>query len=201
LQRAVLADADESDADMQALLADHGFATSRREHLYLLPVDFAIAWLSGRRLPAGCTLISAADADIDRHRMLDEALRQDIPGSAGWHSDPAEFRSMIFDDPEFDPATYLIAVTSGGAYAGLVRIWNAPGVPRLGMIGVLREHRRAGLASAMLATTLSVVAARGTAGVSCEVDQANVPSNALLTKLGAQRTGGTAELALQPRQR
>jgi RimJ/RimL family protein N-acetyltransferase len=201
LDREVLADVDEDAADMRALLAGRGFAVSRLEHRYLVPVETALAALAGSLLPAEFRLISAAGADIDMHRALDDLLRHDIPGSAHWHSDPADFHSMIFEDPQFDPATYLIAVTGSGTFAGLVRIWNAPDVPRLGMIGVLREHRRTGLASAMLGTVLSVVAARGAAGVSCEVDEANAASNALMTKLGARRTGGTVEFALQARQR
>jgi ribosomal protein S18 acetylase RimI-like enzyme len=35
----------------------------------------------------------------------------------------------------------------GGRYVGLVRIWNGPlPVPRLGLIGVLPDYRRRGLA-------------------------------------------------------
>ena len=40
------------------------------------------------------------------------------------------FRNQTYDAPDFDPATYLVAVEQAtGCYAGLVRVWNRPSGP------------------------------------------------------------------------
>jgi ribosomal protein S18 acetylase RimI-like enzyme len=67
-------------------------------------------------------------------------------------------------------------------------------VSRLGLIGVLPAYRRRGLAGALLARVFGVLATRGQAEVSCEVDETNVASNALMAGLGARRVGGSLEL-------
>lgn len=65
---------------------------------------------------------------------------------------------------------------------------------RLGLIGVLPRYRRRGLAIALITRTFGVLSARGQADVSCEVDESNVASNALMAGLGARRVGGAVEL-------
>jgi GNAT superfamily N-acetyltransferase len=186
LRRTVHAQVDESEEDIFLGL---GFALHRREHRYVLPTAVAPV-----PLPPGCTVLSAAESDVDRLRELDDALQQDAPGSVGRRNDPAEFGRQTFEDPEFDPETYLVAVDPGGGYAGLVRVWITGTGPRLGLIGVLPPHRRTGLATALLTRVFAVLHARGEAEVRCEVDETDIASNALLTGLGARRTGGTIEV-------
>ncbi len=182
--------ADERDQENLDRLARLGFTVNRRESNYVIPTGGPAA-----SEPAGMVVISAADADEDELRLLDEALRQDVPGTAGWRWDPADFREETFDSGDFDPATYLIAVdTDSARYAGLVRVWNTPGRPRLGLIGVTRPYRRRGLATALLARAFSVLHQRGQAEVTAEVDDTNTASRALLLGLGARRAGGSAEL-------
>lgn len=185
----VFIEVDESSADRLALLGERGFEIQRREGLYSVPVRPNPA-----TMPAGYTAISAADADLDLLRRLDESLRHDVPGSRGWRNDPATFERYVTGDPEFDPATYLVAVGPDGAYAGLVRVWIAPGLARLGLIGVLPAHRRRGLAVALVAAVFGVLHARGVGAVTCEVDDTNVASNTLMKGLGASRVGGVIEL-------
>jgi ribosomal protein S18 acetylase RimI-like enzyme len=145
-------------------------------------------------LPAGLGVLSAAAADITRLRLLDDALRQDVPGSAGWRWRTEEFRAETFG-PFFDPATYLVAVDrASGEYAGLVRIWRSRAGPRLGLIAMLAQYRRHGAARALLGQAFAVLAARGAASVIGEVDDTNVASVSLLTGLGARRYGGNVEL-------
>jgi RimJ/RimL family protein N-acetyltransferase len=183
----------EDAVEAREALSARGFAVHRHEHHYLVPTTGPAA--RERRVPEGFAVISAADADVDRLRELDDALRQDVPGAAGWHNDPRTFADQTFNDPEFDPATYLIAVhESTGEYTGLVRIWIRPHLPRLGLIGVLAAHRRQGLAIALITRAFGVVSARGQAEVTCEVDETNIASNALMADLGARRTGGAVEL-------
>jgi ribosomal protein S18 acetylase RimI-like enzyme len=184
------------DAEYDALDAcvQAGFAVHRRESYYRIPADRAVAGLAGAVLPAGLDVLSAADADITRLRRLDDALRQDVPGSEGWRWDAEEFRAETFG-PFFDPATYLVAVDrASGEYAGLVRIWRNRAGPRLGLIATLARYRRRGVARALLGQAFAVLAARGETNVTCEVDDTNVASVSWLTGLGARRYGGNAEL-------
>jgi GNAT superfamily N-acetyltransferase len=121
-----------------------------------------VTGLAGAGLPAGLDVLSAADADITRLRLLDDALRQDVPGSAGWRWDAEEFRAETLN-PFSDPATYLVAVDrASGEYAGLVRIWRNRAGPRLGLIAMLARYRRRGVARALLGRAFAVLAARGT---------------------------------------
>jgi ribosomal protein S18 acetylase RimI-like enzyme len=174
-------------------LTERGFVVHRREHLYVLPTDVP----QPVSLPDGFAVVSAADADVDRLRELDEELRQDVPGTAGWRNEPGAFARETFQDPEFDAATYLVAVEGGtGAYAGLVRVWiRGDGrAPRLGSIGVRSAHRKRGLARALMTRVLGVLHERGTPEVVTEADETNAASNALMASFGARRIGGTVEL-------
>jgi ribosomal protein S18 acetylase RimI-like enzyme len=65
------------------------------------------------------------------------------------------------------------------------------------MIAVVREHRRNGVARALLGRAFAVLHAQGEDGATCEVDVTNVASNALMIGLGARRDGGTVELVLR----
>jgi ribosomal protein S18 acetylase RimI-like enzyme len=184
------------DAEYDALeaCAQAGFAVHRRESYYRIPTDPVVNGLAGAVLPTGLDVLSAADADITRLRLLDDALRQDVPGSQGWRWDAGQFRADTFG-PFFDPATYLVAVDRArGQYAGLVRIWRTRAGPRLGLIATLARYRRRGVARALLGQAFAVLAARGETSVAGEVDDTNVASLSLLTGLGARRYGGNMEL-------
>jgi ribosomal protein S18 acetylase RimI-like enzyme len=183
----------EDDAAQLALLAGVGFAEVRREHEYLVPVAGVLAGTTGA-VPAGFRIVSAAEVDLAGLMRLDDALRQDVPGTDGWVNELESFRDYTFGAPQFDPELYLVAVTDDDRYAGLVRLWPANRVPRLGLIGVLRWHRRQGLAAALLRAAFRPLAARGVEQVSAEADATNVASVTLLTTLGAVRTGGAVEL-------
>ncbi len=179
----------EDDAVQLALFGLAGFTEVRREDEYVVPV------VPGDSTAAGCTLVSARDVDIARLARLDDELRQDVPGAGGWHNDLAEFAERTFDARLFDPRTYLVAVDDRtGEYAGLVRIWRATRVPRLGLVAVRRPYRRRGLATALLHAAFVPLAARGITQVTAEADVLNVPSRTLLARFGARRTGGTVEL-------
>jgi GNAT superfamily N-acetyltransferase len=183
------AEYDALDACMRA-----GFTVHRRESYYRIPVDPAVTGLAEAVLPAGLGVLSAADADITRLRLLDDALRQDVPGCEGWRWEAGQFRAETFT-PFFDPATYLVAVErASGQYAGLVRIWRNRAGPRLGLIATLARYRRRGVASALLGQAFAVLAARGDASVVSEADDTNAACLSLLTRLGARRYGGSVEL-------
>ncbi|GAA1914456.1 hypothetical protein GCM10009716_24920 [Streptomyces sodiiphilus] len=179
-------------------LEARGFVVHRREHHYALPVR-----ADGPSLPPGYDVIGADAADPEPLRLLDDRLRQDVPGTAGWRNDPASFARDLKADPGFDPALYLVALEARtGEYAGLVRVWIREGrPPRLGLIGVLPDRRGRGLAGALLGRVSGVLHARGVPEMVCEVDETNSASNRLMAAVGARRTGGSVELIRRRPQR
>jgi ribosomal protein S18 acetylase RimI-like enzyme len=188
---------DEADDAGRSLYEQLGFVVNRRESEYLIPTDPEVNGLRGVESPPGFVLAGADQVEEARLRVLDDKLRQDVPGTDGWRWDEAGFREETFDSPSFDPTTYLIAVEhTSGDYAGLMRVWNNFMGPRLGLIGVVPRYRRRGLAKALLARAFGVLHERGQRQVSAEVDDTNVASTSLLNALGARRTGGSIELRL-----
>jgi ribosomal protein S18 acetylase RimI-like enzyme len=168
-----------------------GFVIDRHEHNYRIPVAAPVPATRAD----GVDLVSAADADLDRLRLLDDAVRQDIPGADGWRWDPEGFRAQTFGE-DFDPATYLVAVhRDTGEYVGLIRVWMGR-QPRLGCVAVLRRYRRTRVAAALLAAVAGELRARGIDDVITEVAAENRASNALIARSGAVRVGGTYELSL-----
>ena len=73
-----------------------------------------------------------------------------------------------------------------------------PRGPRLGLVAVRREHRRRGIASALIAGALEAVRASGASEVTTEYDLENVASRTLFERLGARRLGTRIELVYEP---
>jgi GNAT superfamily N-acetyltransferase len=193
------ASVDEADEAERDRLARLGFTELRREGNIVIPVGEGTGLSPRPALPAGLEVISARDADEDRLRELDTALRADVPGSDGWRWDPADFRAETYESKDFDPATYLVAVDrTSGEYAGLVRIWLRPASAKLGLIAMLPSYRRQGAARALLAAALEVVRQRGITEVSADVDDTNPGSLAVLAGFGGRRSGGSVELIRRP---
>jgi GNAT superfamily N-acetyltransferase len=185
--------------DELGILADAGFTVARRDVNVEVDLDEALANIGAARLPPGVVAISAAEADVDRLRVLDDALRDDIPGTDGWRSTPGEFADETFRTPAFNPATYSVAVEEDtGEYIGLVRIWMNRSGPRIGMFGVLPAHRRRRIALALLARCLIAARAAGHRTAISEYDETNQASARLFERLGAHRMGCTLELASEP---
>jgi ribosomal protein S18 acetylase RimI-like enzyme len=199
-----------SDEAAQAALREAGFAGSRVEHNYRVPVRSIDA-----PVPPGIRFCTVDEAAAEQVMLLDCAIRQDIPGSDGWQPDMEFFRQQTYDEPR-DPSAYLIAADGaayvgaahvgaaayvGAAYVGLVRVWlpeREGAARRLGCIGVLPGYRKRGLARALVGAVFAVLTAQGVAEVTCEIDDANTASKALFTSLGAVAEGGTIEL-MRPR--
>ena len=182
---------DATDADAQSALRGAGFAESRRENEYEVPVSRVAA-----KVPAGIEIMSADKTDLEPLMLLDCAIRADIPGSDGWQPDPVWFREETYDSPFYDPRTYCVAL-DGSDYVGLARIWKPlPGAARgrLGCVGVLAGYRRRGLGRALVARALAPLAGTDQAMVTAEADATNTASHALLTRFGAVVTGSVIEL-------
>jgi RimJ/RimL family protein N-acetyltransferase len=185
----------ESDPGALTRFTRAGFEVARRETFYKIPTDPAVTGLHETEAPEGTIIISAARADEEQLRLLDDELRQDVPGSDGWKWDPGDFWIETFDSGGFNPDTYLIAADlDSGDYVGLVRVWDSPRAPRLGLIGVVRSHQRRGLARVLLGRAFRVLHENGKPEVSAEADDTNTASVTLLTSVGARRADVIIEL-------
>jgi ribosomal protein S18 acetylase RimI-like enzyme len=167
----------------------HGFAVNRRDQEYELPTTT----IGLVQPPAGIEIRRADAVDEDGLRELDDALRQDVPGTDGWRWEAADFRDETFASPHFDPAVYLVAV-DGTRYVGIVRVWMRPEGPKLGFIGVSRSHRRRGIARALLSPAFGELVSRGLESVTTAIDETNAASRGLLEGLGARSVGCSVEL-------
>lgn len=195
MQDDLYATVDEADDAQLGQWAERGFTVHRRENTYLVPTDPDTTGLRAAKPPTGMGIVSAAAVHEDRLCHLDELLREDVPGSDGWINDPQEFREYTFDPRHFDRETYVVAVDElTGDLVGLARVWVNPRLPRLGLIGVVRRHRRRGLARALLGAAFLPLHERGLHEIATEADATNAASSALLRRVGARRTGGTVEL-------
>jgi ribosomal protein S18 acetylase RimI-like enzyme len=179
---------DESATEQLRSLEDLGFVRERRELELVLPTD-----VPRLAAPPGVEAVSADEVDEDALRVLDDELRQDVPGTDGWRWTAADFREETFLSPHFDPAVYLVA-TRGGEPAGICRVWVRPEHPRLGFIGIRRSLRRHGIARWLIGETFAVLHARGQREVSTEVDETNLASRTLLEGLGGRVVGASLEL-------
>lgn len=200
-RRSTIASVDGEDASARSLLVEAGFVPMRREAVVVVDVATALAAFEGEpeRTPSGIVIVSALDVREDLLRELDDELRQDVPGTVGWASSPAEFRAHTFEDPDFDPRTYLVALSEPSReLVGLVRIWMGSERTRLGMLGVRREWRRLGVGVALLHRALEAVRAAGATAVTTEFDVANDASRALAARLGARHIGTRVELRYEP---
>jgi ribosomal protein S18 acetylase RimI-like enzyme len=184
----LFATADESDVARLRALADLGFMRERRELDLVLP-----ATVPRLPAPAGLEAVRADVVDEETLRLLDDELRQDVPGTDGWRWAAADFREETYLSPHFDPATYLVA-TAAEEHVGICRVWIRPGHPRLGFIGVRRSLRRRGIARWLIGETFAVLHARGEPEVRTEVDETNVASRTLLEGVGGRVVGASLEL-------
>jgi RimJ/RimL family protein N-acetyltransferase len=179
-------------------LADHGFVVERREHCLSLSTAGAADLASATPIPDDVEVVPVDAVPVTDLAALDEELRQDVPGTDGWHSDPATLRTELADAAA-DPATYLVArEATADRCVGLVRVWWNPGGPRLGLVGVLRTHRRRGLALALTARAFAVVADRHVPRVATEVDAGNTASLALCRRFAPVWGGDTLTVLRQP---
>lgn len=180
-------------AQRQVLL-DAGFGAARRQAVVEFDLDNALVALRHARMPAGVVVRSATEVAVDRLSLLDDELRDDVPGTSGWRSSADEFFADTFDIPSFNPKTYLVAVEgTSGEYLGLVRVRMNPRGPRVGMIGVRRAYRRRGIASSLLAHALGAARSTGATAATTEFDLTNQASKAVFDRLGARKLGMTIE--------
>ena len=139
--------------------------------------------------------------DVAAVVALDNAVREDIPGTARWRGSVADMEEDLAD-PEFDPELYLVAQDPvSGGLDGLVRIWNRVPVPRLGCLAVRPAWRRSGLAAALVAAVAGTLWERGVTHITTETDNSNAAASLAAANLGGVRTGSSVAWCLWPDRR
>jgi len=177
---------DEADLDLRTRWVQAGLTTHRREWEYVMSSGG-----DGAVPPPGLTLLPIGTAELDPLRHLDRTIRAEIEATTGWDQMPAAVLSR-----PLDPAYYAVAAERD-AWVGLARLALLPRHTRIGLIAVRSDHRRRGIARALLAEILAATHARGVATVSADVHEANTAAIALFEAAGARRTGSNLELMIR----
>ncbi|GLY34257.1 ribosomal-protein-alanine N-acetyltransferase [Amycolatopsis sp. NBRC 101858] len=179
---------DETDVELTAGWERAGFTTRRREWEYVVPTG------GGRVLPPpGVTIVPRGSAAEGPLRALDRVVRAEVEATVGWQEMPAEVRPHPPGDTVVDPALYA-AAAEAGEYVGLVRVVQVTRLPRIGLIAVRADHRRRGIARALLSEVLGSLHTAGIPTASAEVNEANPAATALFESVGARRAGSNLEL-------
>ena len=178
---------DEADLDLTASWWRAGFTTRRREWEYVVPTDQRATGLDSVLPPPDVTIVAPDEKPL---RALDRTLRDEIEATVGWQDMPAE---VLPHQPVLDPSKYVVA-TRSGQYVGLVRVAAVTRRPRIGLIAVLAEQHRRGIARALLAHVLGSLHRSGTETASAEVTESNGAAVALFDGIGAQRASSNLEL-------
>lgn len=177
-------------------LQQAGFVASRVEQLWRIPIA---ALPGGPIMCASHRLVSVDNCDLTAAVELDNAIRNDIPGTELWAGAEADLRDTL-SDPEFDPDLYLIAEhTVTHSLDGLIRVWNRPGAPRLGCLGVRQAWRRTRLPAALVSTVTATLRRRGVTEIVTETDVRNAGSHPMAAHHGGIRAGTTIEWQYDPR--
>lgn len=124
--------------------------------------------------------LRAADPDwVHKAYELEWGCLQDVPSVDGFTKQPFEaWQKRLLDSPNFMPQAWFIAV-DGDDWVGLSCLWrNSTSSHKLGtgLTGVLRSHRRRGIATAMKVRALAFARDFG----ATEVDTDNEENNPML---------------------
>ncbi|MEV4412239.1 GNAT family N-acetyltransferase [Catellatospora sp. NPDC049609] len=181
---------DESDLDLTHRWRRAGFTTRRREWEYAVPTDPLVTGLDPAP-PPGVMIKAFGSAEEAPLHALDRAIRAEVDAGPGWPDMPAE----VLVRPVLDRSRYAVAA-QGGRYVGLLRVAMVTRLPRIGLVAVLAEHQRRGIARALLAHTLTALHHLGRETASAEITESNAAATALFEGIGARRTGSNLELIL-----
>ena len=122
-----------------------------------------------------------------RLRDLRWKIVQDVPSTEPFAKPTvAEFEEMVLGDPALVEKAFFIALSDGGALVGMSNLWrNDPEGRRLdaGLTGVIRSHRRRGIATALKLRTVEFAQANGAETIETSNEEGS-PMLALNFKLG-----------------
>ncbi|MFE0024691.1 GNAT family N-acetyltransferase [Amycolatopsis sp. NPDC059021] len=187
---------DEADHDLTSQWERAGFTIRRREWEYLVPTDPRVTGLGSVEPPAGVTIAGIGEAADGPLRALDRAIRAEVEATVGWQEMPAEVLPRPEGVTVLDPSKYAVAARSG-RYVGLVRLGPMTRRPRVGLIAVLADQHRRGIARALLADVLGRLHRRGIETASADVTESNGAAAALFESVGARRGNSSLELVLR----
>ena len=188
---------DEADLDLTSCWQRAGFATRRREWEYLVPTEPQVTGLGSVLSPEGVTMVPVGAAQEGPLRELYDTIREEVDATVGWESMPAEVPARPEGTPLLDPSKYAVAVQAD-RYVGLVRVaGRVTRQPRIGLLAVLADHRRRGIARALLAQVLGSLHRSGVETAWVEVNESNGAATALFEGVGARRTSSNLELVLR----
>jgi len=192
------ASADSDDADLLGALVLAGFIPEMEAERFQIRFDKALGWLNRARVPSTFGVEPANRVDVDRLVALDNIIRDDVPGTDGWHADRSWIHDELSDAPPFDPAAYLVAIHEpSGEFAGLVRMWRNPAGPRLGLVGVLGAYRRTTLAAGLLKRSILAASEWGHDSFVTETSLSNRVIYQRMAGLGAASLGRFRQLVLR----
>ncbi|MYW64068.1 GNAT family N-acetyltransferase [Streptomyces sp. SID8379] len=195
LPRPLYTTVDEADPAQRIQWERLGFTAGRREWVVRVPTDPQVTGLGAVRPPAGVTVLPLGAADKDPLRALDRAIRAEVEATVGWREMPAEVLPRLDDATVIDPTKYAVAA-EGGRYVGLLRLAPVPRQPRIGLVAVLADRQRHGIARALLADVLGSLHRSGVRAATGEVGAANAAAAALFNTIGAERAGSNLEVVL-----
>lgn len=167
-----------------------GFTVEVETERFRVRFDAVLARLGHATLPTGFGLHPARVVDIERLFVLDNIIRNDVPGTDGWQGSREWFRDEISD-----PASYLVAINeSRDEFAGLARIWRNPAGPRFGLVGVTRVYRNTPVGPALLRAVLTDAMGWGHPTFTAETSVTNRYIYPRLKRLGAESLGGDVQM-------
>lgn len=184
--------ADEAEDDLTEGWRRAGFTVHRRESDYLIPTDPRLTGMGSVRPPSDVTILPAGHAAEAPLNALDRAIRAEAAADAEGPSMPAEVLHRPDDGSVLFPERHAVAVRSG-RYVGLVRVSPPARRARIGLIAVLADERRRGIARALLAHELGALHDAGVESAVTEVDEANAAAVGLFEGVGARRAGRIVE--------
>ncbi|MDH6130690.1 ribosomal protein S18 acetylase RimI-like enzyme [Kitasatospora sp. MAA4] len=184
---------DEADRDLTSNWERVGFTVRRREWEYVVPTDPQVTGLDALQPPSGVTIVLVGEAEEGPLRALDRAIREEVEATVGWQAMPAEVLPRPLGTTVLYPSKYAVAAQSD-QYVGMVRVAPLTRRPRIGLIAVLADRHRRGIARALLAQVLGSLHSSGIETASAEVNESNEAATALFEGVGAQRAGSNLEL-------
>jgi GNAT superfamily N-acetyltransferase len=141
--------------------------------------------------PYGDAEAKALATDPERDRKLyelDRELSQDVP-----HPEPKTpvsfewYAERVFGDPGLLPDAWFVAVDRAtGQYVGMCQLWHSQASDDLynGLTGVLRSHRRRGIALALKLRSIAYARAHGRPTIKTWNESHNRPMLAINEALG-----------------
>ncbi len=194
LRRPLTTIVDAAATDDVAALEATGFRTEVRGEAFRIPFEDALRLVRRAWLPVGYVVRQVDAVDEQALFRLDNAIRDLVPGTDGWVGDRAAFHAELIA-PECDPSAFLVAMErASGELVGLVRIWRNPSGPRLGLIGVLPQHRSRPLAAELRRRALTAASTWGFGHIVSETSPDNARTYPRVQRMGWQPTGSFLQL-------